>query len=231
MSKIITLNLPEKAELVSRAGSMLDMAKAYAIDCPEVYELAADDLKAIKTEQKKLEDDRKKHVAPLNEETKFINGLYKEAATILDSAESTIKTAMLAFQREQSRIAQEAQAKLEAQARAERERLAAQAKEAEKAGDTATAAAVQAMSQVVTAPVVTPATTKVAGISTREVWSAEVTDKLAYIKHVLEARPDLVETILIDMKALNGMAKALKASFSLPGVKAVANETMAARSC
>ena len=66
------------------------------------------------------------------------------------------------------------------------------------------------------------------GISTRVIWSAEVTDKLAYLQHVL-AHPELIDTIEISMKPLNQMATALKDRLNIPGVRAVSAETMSAR--
>jgi DNA repair exonuclease SbcCD ATPase subunit len=78
-----------------------------------------------------------------------------------------------------------------------------------------------------TAPVIHMETQKVAGISTREVWSAEVTDKMKLIRAVAagEAPAELLD---INMSTLNRLAKALKGGLSYPGIRAVSEKNMAA---
>lgn len=227
--RIITVNLPTQESLIAAATKHLEMAKSYVIDCPEVYELAAADLQTIKGEQKSLEAARTTHVKPLNDEVKFINALYKQATEILSNAENALKKPMIAFATEQARLAREEQARLEALAHAERQKIAAQAKEAEQAGDTSTAAVLASTAAVVTAPKVATASPKISGISTRENWSAEVTNLVELVQYVA-AHPENIGLIEANTKALNGMAKALKGAMSIPGVKAVSTTTMAATS-
>lgn len=227
--RIITVNLPSEESLLALANKHRDMAASYTIDCPEVYELAAADLKSIKAEINRLEDERTTHVKPLNEEVKFINALFKQATTILQGAEGTLKTAMLTYSTEQEKKAREEQARLEAQARAEREKLAAEARAAEAAGNTEVAAVLEATAAVVVAPTVSTAAPKVSGVSTRETWSAEVTSLIDLVKYVA-THPENIGLIEANTKALNGMAKALNGAMSIPGVKSVATKSLATTS-
>ena len=69
---------------------------------------------------------------------------------------------------------------------------------------------------------------KASGISTRETWSAEVTNIRLLAKAVAAgtAAPNL---ILPNTTALNGLARSLKGAMNVPGVKAVAETTTAVR--
>lgn len=228
-NRIITINLPAEDALVATSQSILASAESYLIDCPEVYEIAASELKTIKSEMGKLEEERKKHVSPLNDEVKFINDLFKQGTNILAQAETIIKGKLLTYQQEENRKAAEERARAEAAAEIERKRLAAEAQAAKESGDETTAAVLEATSQVVTAPVMTAPRTKVSGISTRTTWSAEVTSLIDLVKHVA-ANPDQIGLIEANMKALNGMAKALKENLHIPGVKSVSTQAIAAGS-
>lgn len=78
-----------------------------------------------------------------------------------------------------------------------------------------------------TAPIIHMEASKVAGISTREVWSAEVTDKMKLIRAVA-AGDAPAELLDVNMSTLNRLAKALKGGLSYPGVRAVSEKNMAA---
>ena len=136
--------------------------------------------------------------------------------------------------------------RMEAAAESERQRL--QAAEASRL----------AAETMPTTPVVHVAAPKVAGISTREVWSAEVVDKAKLIVAVavgVMSRQDIIaiarhagltaeeltqsipmalteapaELLEVSMVTANKMAKALKGGMQYPGLKAVCTQQMAAR--
>ena len=123
----------------------------------------------------------------------------------------------------------EAQAKADEEARKERERLEHQAEKAEGKGKIEKAEELRDQAQAQIAPVVSSAAPKISGIVTRETWKAEITDKLAFVRHVVEARPDLIALVLIDQSGLNAQARSLKDALALPGVKAVKETILAAR--
>lgn len=121
-----TINYDASAALVlaGQAQTALAGAKDFIIDSNEMMEIAADDLRAIKTLQKKVEDQRTSITGPLNKAVKAVNDLFRAPKEYLESAEAILKRAILTYNTEQERIRLEAQRKAEEQARQERERLA-----------------------------------------------------------------------------------------------------------
>lgn len=221
-------NIPSEQELASVSNPILETAQSFVIDSPVMYEMAADELKTIKGQYNALEEKRKAITAPMDAAKRQVMDLFRKPLEALEQAESLIKRTMLTYQQEQRRLEAEAQRKLNEAAEAERQRMAEQAKTAEESGDVAAAVALQSASEMVVAPVVQIAPAKVSGIRTTVRWSAEVTDKVAYLKHVLE-HPELIDTVEISMKPLNQMATALKDKMSIPGIRAVSTESMSAR--
>lgn len=111
------------------AQRFLNTAKGYAIDSPTMYELAAEDLRSVKTLSKAVEEKRTAITGPLNQAVKAINDLFRAPKTYLEEAEKTLKDAMLTYDREQQRKADEARREAERKAQEERERIEAQARE------------------------------------------------------------------------------------------------------
>ena len=242
------INAPDGAQLNARAQAALDMVKAMEVDSQETYELAADELKAIKAKAKSLEDQRTAITKPINDALKGINALFKGPTTFLEEAERVIKGKMISYSTEQERIAAEERRRAEAAVRAEQERLAreAAAREAEAAkaaaklmaeGDEVAAAEVQAQAAieaasltataaVITAPVAAPAVAKVSGVSTRSTWKAECTDKAALVAFIA-SNPTFLNLLDVNASALNQMAKAMKETLQLPGVRVYEEKTLA----
>lgn len=116
------------------------------------------------------------------------------------------------LRREQDRLAHEAQAEAQAAAL-----LAADARDDE--GAVAAIAAAEAPIVAFAPP--PPEPPKADGVSYRVTWSAEVTDLLALVQAVAAGQVPL-KVLQPDSTVLNTMARALKESLALPGVKAVA---------
>lgn len=112
------------ATLQKTAQDALTTAKAYVVDSPEMYQLAADELQQIKTLQKSVETQRTNITGPMNAALKAVNALFKAPAEWLDQAESILKRSMLAYQREEERKRMEEQQQREREAAAERARIA-----------------------------------------------------------------------------------------------------------
>lgn len=259
----LQLNKPEDA-LFKSAERALANAKAYEIDCPEVRDLAAQDLTKIKGLQKSLDTARKSITQPIDAAKKAVMDLFRAPTTYLDQAEAVIKDAITKYDRaeQQRRIAE--QARLEEAARQERARLEAEAaaraaaaaaeaqeiqrkaEEAAAAGNVEAAARLNAEAEsrveqgaaevetlqqtatLVTAPVAVPTTIKTQGVSTRKVWKAEVSDKLALIRYVAE-HPEYIGLLDANMPAINKIALALKANCPLAGVRVFEDDVIAAR--
>mgnify|MGYP001601365998 CR=1 FL=1 len=150
------------------------------------------------------------------------------------------RAAELAVQRERERLEFEARAKAEIERKrleaAAEERMVAEALEAETHGDTEAAARILAAPPapvvVVPEPIFVPSPQiempKAEGISTREVWRAEVVDLPALIAAVAAGQQSLA-LLLPNQVALNQMARAQKGMLAIPGVKAVCEHVMPVR--
>lgn len=111
--------------LSGQAQAALASARDLIIDSPSMYELAAEELKQIKTLQKTVEEKRTAITGPLNAALKAVNDLFRAPKEYLEQAEQACKRPMVTYVQEQERIAAEARRKAEEAARQERERLAA----------------------------------------------------------------------------------------------------------
>lgn len=243
--------------LANSAQKALADAADYVIDSHEMFTLASDDLKRIKVLQKDVEEKRTSITGPLNQAVKAVNDLFRAPKEYLDKAEATLKRSMITWTTEQERMAAEARRKAEEEARAERDRLARQEAEAQEAARRAQAeaqaaaeagdpsAAAKAMQEAhaaqqqaavaaMTASVMTvapqlEAPAKVAGISGRVTYSAEVTDLLELVKAVAAGLAP-IECVQADVKFIGAQARAFKKPGQLfPGVVAKEERGIAAR--
>lgn len=244
--------------LTGNAQNALDNAKDYTIDSQTMLELASDDLKRVKALQKEVEAKRTAITGPLNAALSAVNALFAPPKEYLLQAEAILKRAMVAYTSEQERVAAIARAEAEAAARAERVRLAAIEREQQEAarmaqvaaqaaaaaGDEeaaqramAEAEAAQQMAavtslaaQIVTVAPQTDAPAKVAGISSRVTYRAEVVDLMALTQAVATGHAP-IEAIQPNLKFLGAQARAFKKAGPLyPGVESVAEHSIAARS-
>ena len=71
------------AELVVSAQRHMDSADAIVIDSPELFELAAEELRRIKALQKTIEEKRTSITGPLNQALKATNAVFKAPAETL----------------------------------------------------------------------------------------------------------------------------------------------------
>lgn len=131
----------------NQAQRALANAADFTIDSDEMLEAAGDDLRAVKTLQKRVEETRTSITGPLNQAVKAVNDLFRAPAQFLAQAETTLKTSMLTYTTEQERIAAIAQRKAEEEARQEREHLAALQRQQEAVARAAAEAAQRAQAE------------------------------------------------------------------------------------
>lgn len=131
----------------NQAQRALANAADFTIDSDEMLEAAGDDLRAVKTLQKRVEETRTSITGPLNQAVKAVNDLFRAPAQFLGQAETTLKTSMLTYTTEQERIAAIAQRKAEEEARQERERLAELQRQQEATARAAAVAAQRAQAE------------------------------------------------------------------------------------
>ncbi len=224
----LTIETPDDA-LFKQSQKLLGIAEVYVIATPEQAITAGEHLKEIKALAKELENTRTEITGPINQGLRKINDFFRPAKGWLADAEGFIKTKLLKYQQDQKLIAQEAQRKADEKARKKRERLEARAAAARIAGQVAKADKLEVDAMIQQAPVITSSAPKVTGIQTRTTWKAEVTDKLEFIKFVVD-NPHLLELIQVNQSALNAQARSLKDSMNFPGIKVESEQSIAARS-
>lgn len=230
-----------------------ERAAALAITTPESYVSAGELLKGIKALRAKIAETFDPHIKRALEAHRALVAERRAAEDPLTAAEGVIKGKLVAYDAEQERLRRleeqrvreearrqeeirrlEEAAELERQAR-ERQAQAALLVDDEIAQQIAQQEAAELQTQAeatiaepVEAPVVfvPKATPKVAGISYRETWSAQVVDAMALIRHVA-AHPEHANLLTPNTTALNGLARSLRQSMAIPGVKAVATRQVA----
>lgn len=216
------INDPKAVALAQDAEATLTLAKEYVIDGPEMYQLAADELKTIKGKAKELDELRKSMTRPLDDAKKRIMEFFNKPLQFLTDAEGLIKRSMLTYDREQERIRKEEEERLRALARAEQERLEEEARaraEQMKAEGKAEEAIMEMEAvPVIPLPSVQVEQPKVAGISRRQNWKARVVDPMQVPRQFL----------MVDEKALNAYAKATKGAVPVAGVEFYPEDIIAA---
>lgn len=244
--------LPETLALLEAAPGMLREASAITIASDAALETAADQLQRIKGAIKSIDEQRKAITAPIDAAKKQVMDYVRAPLDSLASAETLIKNAMIAYQDKQDALRREEEAKAAEKSRREAEKLEAKADLLEEKGKLEQAEAlrenaalqVAAPSPIVSAP-------KVAGVSTRKVYSAEVVDLMALCKSVvaqsllMDAAGDPaklleivrgyamsntpIQALAADTKFLGQQAKAFKEAFNYPGCRLVAATGIASR--
>lgn len=223
MSNLIELQVQEPdREMILAANATLHDSEGFAIRSPAAATEANTQLRHIKIRRKQLDDMRKQLVAPIDEARGKIQALFREPLEALKHAETNYKNALLDYQREERRIAQEA-------ARRETERLRklaeAKAKRAEKRGDTE--AAEELREQPIIVPTAAP--TALEGTSVLVLWRAELVDIRELCRAIADGKAP-ADLVRFDQAAGNRLATALKDAADVPGVRFTREESMAVRS-
>lgn len=209
-----------QSELEQQALAIPDQALALMIVGEETYRHATELLLTIKDLRKEIEAT----FAPIIEKA---FAAHKEAVAQrkrheepLIKAEGILKPRMAAYLEEQESQRREAERKAQEAAQLQ------EAVNAEAMGDVGGVEA--ALNGYGVASVIVPSSVpKVEGISTRDVWSGEVTNLLALVRTVAEGKAPL-EFLTINPTFLNQMARAMKQNLRYPGVRAVCTKTVAA---
>ena len=175
------------------------------------------------------------HHAPVKDAA---NKAHKEACAAerrllapLSEAETTIKNALMHWDRQQQALHAAEQKRLQEQARKEEEdvrlELAGQAF-AEGASDEVIDEILDTPTIVPTSIVAAPTYAKASGISTRTLYSAEVTN-IRVLCAAVAAGTASDNLVLANGPAINGLARSMKDSFRVPGCQLVKRDTMAVR--
>ncbi len=220
-AEVITRPEPDP-RLEEQALTWQERARGIQICVPEQHLAACDLLLAIKALRNKAEEHHRPVIAAAHKAHQQALAALERIDGPLAEAEGLIKPKIAAYEDEQKRIEAENQRRADEKARREQEELLeAQVQQAEEQG--ASPEEVQAIIEqpiIVPRPVTAPTFQRVAGVSTSVTWKAEVTDIRALCRAIGEGKA--AQTLVLpNSTALNGMARALKQSFSIPGVRAV----------
>lgn len=222
---------PKPEELAKEVAPIVAAAKELKVDSDLMYGEAGEELRNIKSKKTTLEERRKAITQPLDAAKKSVMDLFRAPIESLDEAERIIKRTMLTYSQEQQRIRDEEARKAREAHEREQARIAREAEEARSSGDEAAAQVLETTSMAMTAAEpVARAAPKATGIGITKRWSAEVTDKRAFIEFCLKPEGEqYFEALQIDMKPLNQLAVALKENLKIPGIKAVSTDGISAR--
>lgn len=226
----IVIRRPETATAEAEANGLVVKAQCFAVETQEEHAAGAaflTKIAGIKRFAVELFADAKKAA---NDAHKSICAAEKKLVDPCDSARALISGKLFTYEAEARRKAEEERRRLEEQARRDEEaRKLADAIDAEESGDAETAEEI--LNEPVVAPVVTvaPAIAKVAGVSARTTWAAEVVDKAALIRYVAE-HPEWIGLLDANMPSLNGLARSQRDRLAISGVKASEKHDYAVRS-
>jgi len=231
----------QSKELVQNALDFCSSVTAIVITTEDEYLSNCELTKKVTGYSKKVEQQRKAIVGPLNTEVKRINAYFYSARDPLKNLDEKLRKSLVDYTEEQKQKRLEAQRKADAEAEKQRLKLAAQAKKDEeksqeaaengdhvKAEDLHLRATVrQDMAEDVVPVVIPKAIPKVKGISYRTDWSAKITDKKKFIEYCVQNNQ--LHYLDINMKILNSFAKTVKDTVELPGVEFIGKKTQVTR--
>lgn len=237
------------------ARDALATANEYLIDSPQMYELAACELKEVMGLLQKVETQRTSITGPINKALKAVNALFAEPTAWLEQARDILKNRMLNFQQaeqtrrmaeqaaleaaaatERARMAEEAAAalaKAEAEAEALRKKAAAAAKkgDAEAAARLASQADTREQQGAVTAQVLeqTQALMSAPSSTIAAPRVSGISTRKLWAFRI--TNPALIprEFLLIDEQKIGGVVRALKDATNIPGVEAYQKDSLASR--
>jgi hypothetical protein len=221
------MTTPEAEQAAAEAREVAEIAAQLVIDSPDMYELAGDQLRAVKAAAKRVEETRRSMTVPLDAAKKAVMDFFRPFSDRLAESEAHLKRGMSSYLAEIERQRAAERAAEEARRRAEAEEAA---RLLEQIADPAEAAAVAAESELLAALPVYAVTTAptAAGISTRETWRAEVVDFAALVK-AAAADAALLSLLLPNTAEIGTRVRATKGETAIPGIRAYSETTIAAR--
>lgn len=213
-----------------RGTDILADAKGWVIRSPEQYEGGAELLRDIKTMRKAVKELCQPAVKAAHAAHVAAKNIENELDKPLVEAETFIKQRMseYATQAERDRRIEEAR-KAKLQKDADDQLRLAEAELLEESGDMRGAQElIDAPAEPSAPPIAQRAVPTTAGVAMRDVWTAEVVDKLALVKAVAEGKHPLA-AVEPNMVFLNQQAKSLKREFRFEGVEVVCKKEVAGR--
>jgi len=215
--------------LRNEVSPVVKQANEMTVTNADQYAAGADFLKSVKS----VKDKVTAYFEPMKSKA---HATWKEICdqekTLLDPlrlAEETAKRKLLSWKIEDDRRRAEEQRRLQAiaeeQARKERERLEKQAEKL-KTPELREERMDQAANIIAPVVEVQSAVPDIKGISVRKTWKAQLTDKVEFVKAAV-SDPTLMAMLIVDISALDKIAKATKGGVNYPGVRFYEEASMA----
>ena len=223
MRDMITIEKPDTTALAGDCTPLIEQAKALVVNSKDSHGAALEGYAAIKTMIKRIKEYFEPSRKALDTAKKEILRARDGMIEPLDEVINIVSNKVDVYEREQWRIAKEkADREAEAERKRQEEQRLAEAEAAEKAGDSALAEEIidRPIEVVAPAPAQPETIGKVAGVSSRVIYKAEVTDLAALIKYA--ANLPISELLLEpNMPKLNELARFHKNNLAIPGVRVV----------
>lgn len=224
---MITVNIDKEQEQKSISDVPTLCTKAeIVISNQNDFEVASTILSDVKARYKELDAQRKKITKPIDDAKKEVMDLFRKPLELLEAAESKLKRLMLNYTSEQERIAREKQRELERlaeiEAEKERKKLEAKIERAKASGKDEKVEMLEEQKENI-APIVVPVIQAQIeppkGVFYRENWTARV------VNESLVPR----EYLIVNIQALNSIAKSTKGTLTIPGVKFVSEKILVSK--
>lgn len=215
-------------ELESQALSVPERAKLMTITTAAEYIAAGELLKTVKGLRGEIDSTFDPIISKAHDAHKEALAQKRKVDAPLIEAEGILKPRIATYLREEERKRQEEEMRLQKEARDREE-----AEQLAKADILHEIGEVEAANQVLkeeiyVPPIVLPsAAPKVAGISMRETWSAQVVDLMTLVKAVAAGTAP-IQCLSADTVFLGQQARSMKGALNYPGVKAVMNSNISA---
>lgn len=217
--------------LLAIAEGLVQQAQRAVIADEKTFATGTDFLTLTKTHGDELEKLRRAVKQPIDAWAQRIQDVFLPVADVFTRARTAMHQKMLAYRTEQDRIIREDQ---ERQRRIQQEEALKRAAELEQQGN---AAAANAVLEMATTPL--PAVQKTDArrgsfggkASTRDTWTAEVTNKREFLLAVLAGSTNFnLDDITVGQAALNKLASAVKVECEKNGVKIIKSTGLTLRS-
>lgn len=245
MTDLITLAdaQAEARSRVAEAMQMVEIARDFAVTNDDEAEVAAEQLRGITKFVKSQNERRLELTRPYDAAKADITAAFNEPTSKAAEAEKLLRAALMTYQKEQQRIADERRRqeqeriereRREAEAEAEKQRQRAAELKTDTARERAQERAEEAEARaeelaITSAPVTAPK--KLAGFSVRDNWTFDVQQNGLedLVAAIVDGRKDLLQYIQFDLAQVGRVVKAMKANTNIPGIKAVNRPTSAVR--
>jgi hypothetical protein len=219
MSTAVSINTPD---LEQRALTLPEQARAVVITDQYSYGVAVEKLLGVAALRQEIVDHHAQAKADAYKAHQSVCAMERRHLLPVTEAESLLKMKIGQWDIEQRRIREAA----ERQAREEAERIRIEEIEAAAVTAEAEGASVDEVRAIIEQPVISPKVyvpptyQPAKGVSTATTYQADVYDVKALCRGIAEGTvsPNLVIPNLV---ALNQMARAMKTTFSVPGVRVV----------